>query len=120
MKKLTAQQIAIFLLFAFPAYAPAAVMLIAVTVWKVSLLHHDILLLMLVIAVIFAAAALLMKKRCFITVPMFVLGGYIAVSLANEQHFGGVLKFYGIWLMLHYLVCFIYMLKKENIRRVTV
>ena len=56
------------------------------------------------LTVVVLVAAILLVKRCYwICLPMIVLGIYIA--LQQDQHFGLIFRFFGIYMMLHYAAC---------------
>ena len=64
---------------------------------------------------IIVAAMLLVKKYYWICVPMIALGIYIA--LQQDQHFGLIFCFFGIYMMLHYVACGVHLYvnrKKEG------
>ena len=112
MKKPTSDQTTKFLLFAFPCYWTFAVLFIVLVIWKVGLNEPDLIPVALVSVAIIIAAILLVKKYYWISLPMIVLGIYIA--LQDAQFVGHILRFFGIYLILHYVVCGVYVYKSRK------
>lgn len=101
MRKMISEQTAKFPLFALPCIWPAILLFIVLTFMKAEIQNPAVIVVALMNAAIIAAAVLLVKKQYWICIPMIALGLYIA--LQDDQHFGQILQFYGIYLMLHYL-----------------
>lgn len=115
MKKFTSEQISKAVLFAFPCYWSLALWFIVVLFWKTSPLHPDVVAVALVSIANIVAGILLAKKYYWASIPMIILGAYIAWSLYNEQFMGHIFLFYGVYVMVHYLICGIYVYKKRKI-----
>jgi len=114
MKKPTQHQMGEYILFAFPAYLPLVLSIVAIFVWKTPLNEPFLRLLLLFNAAILVSAFLLMKKCWWISLPMIALGIYIA--LQNDQHVGHLLQLFGCYLVLHYAGWGIYVYRKGNKR----
>lgn len=103
MKRPASDHVERFIIFASPCYWTLAVILIALAVWKVGFDEPDLIPLVWVSIAIIAAAILLVKKYDWVCLPMMGLGVYIA--LQDDQFVGAIFHYYGIYLILHYLVC---------------
>ena len=112
MKKPDEGKLLKFLLFAFPCYWTCAALWIATVCWKTSLLHPDVIAVALVSVGIITAAVLLMKQCYWISPLMVVLGLYIA--LQEDQFVGDIFRLYGAYLILHYLVCGVYVYRRRK------
>lgn len=114
MREIDTIKIAKFLLFAFPCYWSLALIFIATGIWKVSLSDPDLMAVIWLTGVIIAAAFLLAKKLFWVSFPMILLGAYIMLMLKEDQHFGVLGQLYGIYIIVHYLLCGIYVFKKSK------
>ncbi len=110
MKKPTQHQIGEFLLFAFPAYLPLVLSVVAIFIWKTPLNEPFLVLLLLFNAVVVLSAVFLVKKRWWISLPLIALGIYIAMQ--NDQHIP--LQPFGCYLILHYVVWGLYAYKTKG------
>ena len=103
MKKPTTDRTTKFLLFALPCYWTSAVLFIVLVIWKVGLSEPDLIPVVLVSVEIIIAAILLVKNHYWISLPMILLGAYIAQQ--DDQFVGHILRFFGVYLILHYVLC---------------
>ena len=114
MKKLISAQMSKAMLFAFPCYWTFALLFIAVVLWKTRPSHPDVIATALVSIANIVAGILLARKCYWISIPMIVLGAYIALSLHDEQFMGHIFLMYGEYLILHYLVCGVYVYRRRK------
>lgn len=112
MRKPPSDQSAKFLLFAFPAYWTLAVLAVVLLIWKTAPNDPDVIAVAAVTAVVLAAAVLLCKGHWWVSLPMMALGVYIA--LQDDQFVGHILRFYGIYFILHYAGCCWILLKDRK------
>ena len=112
MKKPTSNQTPKFLLFALPSFWPLAVLFITVGIWKTKISNPDVIAVALVSIAIIVAAILLVRKYYWICLPMIALGIYIA--LQDDQFVGHILRLFGTYMILHYLVCGVYVYKNRK------
>lgn len=113
MKKPTSNQIPQFLLFALPSFWTLAVLFITVGIWKTKISNPDVIAVALVSIAIIVSAILLVQKYYWICLPMIALGIYIL--LQDDQFVGHILQFFGAYMILHYLVCGVYVYKNRKI-----
>ena len=90
------------MLFALPSFWTLALLFIVLVFMNRGFIP-DLIPVTLVSAAIIVAAILLAKKNYWICLPMIALGIYIA--LQQDQHFGLIFCFFGVYMVLHYLVC---------------
>lgn len=114
MKKTISDQIAKFVLFSFPCYGILALVFIALVVWGVPLNNPDVISFAAVSAVILIAGVFLIMNHHWISIPMILLGAYIFCVGKDDQHFGLIFQVYGAYLILHFLFCFVYVIKKRK------
>ena len=117
--KRTTNQMPTILLFALPSFWTLAVLFLVLAIWKKGFLP-DLIPVMLVTAAIMTAAVFLAKGYGWICLPMMALSLYIA--LQQDQHFGLIFFFFGIYMMLHYAACGVHIhvnRKKEEEREHT-
>ena len=81
-------------------------------IWKVGLSEPDLIPVVLVSVEIIIAAILLVKNHYWISLPMILLGAYIAQQ--DDQFVGHILRFFGVYLILHYVVCGVYIYIQEQ------
>lgn len=113
MRRIT-NQIPTFLLFAMPSFWTLAVFYIVFVLMKKGFIS-DLIPVTLVSIAIIVAAILLVKRYGWICLPMIALGIYIA--LQQDQHFGLIFRFFGIYMVLHYAACGVHLYinrKKEG------
>lgn len=111
MKKPTFEQVTKFLLLSLPAYWTLALLFIALAVWH-SPFDGDFIWVALISIAVIAAAFLLMKGHYLVSIPMIALGVYIA--LLDDQFAADLFRFYGIYLIVHYIACGIYAFKNKK------
>lgn len=114
MKNPISEHVAKFILFAFPCYWTLAVIFFALAYWEAELNNPDLISVAWVSIAIIAAAILLMRKYYWISLPMIALGIYI--TLQEDQFVGHILRFYGVYLILHYSACGVYVFKNRQKR----
>lgn len=102
MRRISSNQIPTILLFALPSFWTLTVWFIVLVLMKKGFIP-DLIPVTLVSIAIIAAAVLLVKGYGWICLPMIALGIYIA--LQQDQHFGLIFRFFGIYMMLHYAAC---------------
>lgn len=102
MRKISSNQIPTVLLFALPSFWTLAVLFIVLVIWNKGFIS-DLIPVTLVSIAIIVAAILLVKRYGWICLLMIALGIYIA--LQQDQHFGLIFRFFGIYMMLHYAAC---------------
>ena len=110
MKMPTQHQVGSFILYAFPAYLPLVLSVVAICVLKTPLTEPFLILLLLFNAAVLLAAVLLVKKHWWISLPMLALGIFIA--LQNDQHIP--LQPFGLYLILHYVAWGLYAYKTRK------
>lgn len=112
IRKIQSETIVKFVLLAFPAYWTLILPFIVLVVWGESIMHPDILAVALVSAAIIAAAVFLMKKHAWVSIPMVLLGIYIATR--TDQFLEDLFRFFGAYLVLHYVICGVWVHKKNG------
>ena len=111
MRKITSNQIQKFLLFALPSFWTLAVLFIVLVIWNEGFIP-DLIPVTLVSIAIIVTAILLVQKYYWICLPMIALGIYIA--LQDDQFVGHILQLFGTYMILHYLVCGVYVYKNRK------
>ena len=111
MRKITSNQIQKFLLFALPSFWTLAVVFIVLVIWNEGFIP-DLIPVTLVSIAIIVTAILLAQKYYWICLPMIALGIYIA--LQDDQFVGHILQLFGTYMILHYLVCGVYVYKNRK------
>ena len=111
MRKITSNQIPKFLLFALPSFWTLAVLFIVLVIWNEGFIP-DLIPVTLVSIAIIVTAILLAQKYYWICLPMIALGIYIA--LQDDQFVGHILQLFGTYMILHYLVCGVYVYKNRK------
>ena len=111
MRKITSNQIQKFLLFALPSFWTLAVLFIVLVIWNEGFIP-DLIPVTLVSIAIIVTAILLAQKYYWICLPMIALGIYIA--LQDDQFVGHILQLFGTYMILHYLVCGVYVYKNRK------
>ena len=112
MKKWTPDQQIKFMLFVSPVYWTLVVIFIAVVIWRTSVSHPDVVTVTLISAAIIITAVFLVKGYAWISLPMMILGIYIAQL--GDQFAGHIQLLYGVYLVVHYLVCGVYVFRKKR------
>ena len=87
-------------------------MFIVLVIWRGDFLASDMLPVSLVTASIIGTAILLMKKQSWVCLPMIVLG--IRIALLDDQFAGHIFRLYGIYLIVHYAVCGVYLHREQR------
>lgn len=100
-------QMPTILLFALPSFWPLVVLFLVLAIWKKGFIP-DLIPVTIVTVAIITAAVFLAKGYGRISLPMMALGLYIA--LQQDQHFGLIFCFFGIYMMLHYAACGVHIL----------
>lgn len=113
MQKFSPTQMSRFFLFALPSFWLLAILFLALVVWNVGFADPDLIPIVFVSIAILISAAFLTKRRTWFCFPMILIGIYIFFTTQNDQHIGYIVPLYGIYLVLHYLVCWIYLRKHE-------
>ena len=113
MKKLSPAQVSRFFLFALPSFWLLAILFLALVVWNVGFAEPDLIPIVLVCIAILISAASLTKKRNLVCFPIILIGIYIFFTTQNDQHIGYIVPLYGIYLVLHYFVCWMFLQKHE-------
>ena len=108
---MTSNQIQKFLLFALPSFWTLAVLFIVLVIWNEGFIP-DLIPVTLVSIAIIVTAILLAQKYYWICLPMIALGIYIA--LQDDQFVGHILQLFGTYMILHYLVCGVYVYKNRK------
>lgn len=110
MKKPTHHQVGSFILYAFPAYLPLVLSVVAICVLKTPLTEPFLILLLLFNTAVLLAAVLLVKRRWWISLPMLALG--MVIAMQYDQHIP--LQPFGWWLVLHYAAWGLYTYKTRR------
>lgn len=111
MRRIATNQIPTFLLFALPSFWTLALLFIVLVLMKKGFIP-DLIPVTLVSVAIMVAAILLVKKYYWICLPMIGFGIYIA--LQQDQHFGLIFRFFGVYMILHYLVCGVHVYRNRK------
>ena len=112
MRKISSQQLAEFCLFAFPCYFTFYLIFIALMFWKTPIGDPALMLTALITLAMIIAAVILIKGQYLICIPMSALGAFIAAQ--DDQHFGGLFLCFGLYMVIHYLICGLYVYKNRG------
>ena len=112
MKRISSEQVTRFILFASPSYWTLALLFIVLAVWKTPINDPDVISVILLSAAIIIAAVFLTRSHYWISFLMTAFG--ILIMLQNDQHIGEVFTFYGLYLIVHYAMCGIYVYKSRK------
>ena len=93
-----------FILYAFPAYLPLVLAVVAIFGMHTPLTDPDLIFVLLLNGAIFLAAVLMVKGKWWICLPMLALGIFLAMQY--NQHIP--LQPFGYYLILHYAAWGVY------------
>ena len=81
-------------------------------IWKTPISDPALTLTALITFAMIIAAFILIKGHYLICIPMSALGAFIAVQ--DDQHMGGLFLCFGLYMVIHYLICGLYVYKNRR------